>query len=187
MYDKLFILILIIKIIDAMKIKNSKNLKENPVKKRPYPYIIDDENKIILEQLINKNLKFYSLQYNVEDYLIKKTDNINLKDNVNSYKKLFNESNSINNDILNNSLYSIINKIDDDQEKINIICEEHDIINMINRESNNNIILHTKNNQKMNKKIPIDKNKDKSEKNEFNNENLANNNKYKNNNNLQKT
>ena len=38
MYDKLFILILIIKIFEAMKNKNSMIVNWNPVIKRPYPY-----------------------------------------------------------------------------------------------------------------------------------------------------
>lgn len=41
---------------------------------------------------------------------------------------------NVNRNILNNSFYSIINVIDDDQENINIITEENDIMNMINKD-----------------------------------------------------
>ena len=69
---------------------------------------------------------------------------MNLNDYVNSQINILNKSISINKDIYKNSFYSTINKIDDDQEDLKVICDEHDIINMINHESNDNIILHKK-------------------------------------------
>ena len=117
MYDNLFILILIMKIIETMKNKNSINEIGNPVKKRPYPYINDEENNIILKKLINKNLIINFIQYNLDEYLIKKADTMNLNDYLNSQINVLNEYISINKDINNNSFYSNINKIDDDKKK----------------------------------------------------------------------
>ena len=108
---------------------------------------------------------------------------MNLKYYVNNQKKELNESISIKKNINNNSFYLTINKIDDDQKEIKVICEKHDIFKMINHDINDDIILHKKYKQKKNKKISIDKNKDNSEKHEFNNENFENTNKYNNNNN----
>ena len=51
MYDKLFILILIIKIFEVLKNKNSIIVNWNPVKKRPYPYINQEENNLIIKNL----------------------------------------------------------------------------------------------------------------------------------------
>ena len=61
MYEKLFILILIIKIFEAMKNKNSIIVNWNPVIKRPYPYINEEENNLILKNFINKKLKINSI------------------------------------------------------------------------------------------------------------------------------
>ena len=80
-----------------MKNKNSIIVNWNPVKKRPYPYINQEENNLIIKKLINKKLKINSIQYNIEDeYLIKKTETMNLKDYVNNQIKELNESISIN-------------------------------------------------------------------------------------------
>ena len=165
-----------------MKNNNCININWNPVKKRPYPYINDEGNNIILKKIISKNLIINSKQYNIDENLIKKFDTMDLNLYVNKQINILNKSISINKDINNNS-FSTINKIEDDQEDLKIICDEHDIINMINLESNDNIILHKKNNHKKNKKIPLDKNKDNAEKIEFNKENFENNNISNNNNN----
>ena len=80
-----------------MKNKNSIIVNWNPVKKRPYPYINEEEeNNLILKKLINKKLKINSIQYNIDEYLIKKTETMNLKDYVNNQIKELNESISIN-------------------------------------------------------------------------------------------
>ena len=79
---------------------------------------------------------------------------MNLKYYVNNQIKELNESISIKKNINNNSFYLTINKIDDDQKEIKVICEEHDIIKIINHDINDNIILHKNYKKKKNKKIP---------------------------------
>ena len=72
---------------------------------------------------------------------------------------------NVNRNILNNSFYSIINVIDDDQENINIITEENDIINMINKYycPKTTIIEYKKNKKNKNNKgkTTINNNNDK--------------------------
>ena len=72
----------------------------------------------------------------IEEHLIQKSQNLSLKINF--------DSNNIGN-IINNNFYSIINKLDEEIEKINLIYKGNCIINVINYESNNNIIEYKKN------------------------------------------
>jgi len=166
MYSKLFIILIVLKLLEYMKLKSYINFNNKYNKKRPYPYLNDNGNefKYLLPKLVPKNLKINSYEYICEKDLIKKYESLSIKPFMNCINNEI-ETNTINvnRNILNNSFYSIINVIDDDQENINIITEENDIINMINKYYYpKTTIIEYKKNKKNKGKNSINNNNDKS-------------------------
>lgn len=82
MNSKLFMILIILKLLEAMKLKSYIKFNNKYNNKRSYPYLNDNDNefKYLLPKLLPKNLKINSYEYNCEEDLIKKYE---------SYKNLY--------------------------------------------------------------------------------------------------
>ena len=97
MYSKLFIILIVLKLLEYMKLKSYINFNNKYNKKRPYPYLNDNDNefKYLLPKLVPKNLKINSYEYICEKDLIKKYESLSIKPFMNCINNEI-ETNTIN-------------------------------------------------------------------------------------------